>query len=171
MLSITNLFKETGVLICRFDFSEAQAGKSACDRMSATVKGNIRRYVNEGNDCENSLQFIQAAKTTSFTTIIAGRLTYNHMSEQKMQWSGIKKFNNIKYELNDNPHNYRHSATNKTLRATVWRAFGIGVGKEYELEQKIVNIDCIETIDEHVDNEWKFDGISCRHKGIYEMFI
>jgi hypothetical protein len=159
------------VLVHRFDFSEAQAGKSACDRMSATIKGNIRRYVNEGNDCENSSQFIQAAKTTSFTTIIAGRLIYDNVPEQKMQWAGVKKFNNILYEVVDNPHNYRQSTTNTALRATVWRSFGIGAGKQYELQEKVVNMDRIEIIDEHINNEWKFDGLPCHHKGIYEVFV
>ncbi|CAF1472623.1 unnamed protein product, partial [Rotaria sordida] len=134
--------------------------------MSSTVKANVRRYVNEGNDCENSVQFVQAAKATSFTTIMAGRLTSYNIPEQRIQWSGIKKFNNIQYDIKNNSHNYRYSTTvNASLQATVWRAFGIGIGKQYDLQQKVVNIDPIETIAEHIDNGWKFDGLPCHRKG------
>jgi len=171
-LSIPSLFEETGVLIHRFDFSEPQAGKNACDRMSATIKGNVRRYVSEGHDCENSLQFVQAAKATSFTTIIASRLSSHNMPEQRVQWHGIKKFNNILYEIKNDSHSYRRSiTTNSTIQATVWRAYGIGVGKQYELQEKVVNIDPVEVVTEHTDNGWKFDGFPFHRKGIYGVFI
>ena len=173
-MSIPALFDQTGVLIRRFDFSEPQAGKSACDRMSATIKGNIRRYVNEGHDCENSQQFVQAAKSTLFTNIVASRLISYNMSEQKVQWRGIKKFNNILYEINNESRSGgRRSTTTTTkssIRARVWRAYDIGVGKKYDLEEKVVGIDPIEMITEHSDNEWKFDGFPGRDKSMYRFF-
>lgn len=171
-MSIPTLFDQTGILIRRFDFSEPQAGKSACDRMSATIKGNIRRYVNEGNDCENSQQFVQAAKSTLFTNVIASRLSSYNMPEHKLQWHGIKKFNNILYEINNESRGHRPSTTtnNSSIRARVWRAYGIGAGKKYDLEEKPIDIDPIEMIIEHTDNEWKFDGFPGVNKSIYRFF-
>ncbi len=139
--------------------------------MSATIKENIRRYVNEGNDCENSLQFIQGAKTTSHTTVIGGRLIYDNAPEQKAQWTGIKKFNNVLYEVVDNLRGYHQSTANTVLRATVWRAFGIGAGKQCELREKVVSLDRIEIVGEHINNEWKFDGLPCHHRGTHQVFL
>ena len=74
MLCIPTLFEETGVLINRFDFSEPQAGKSIGDRMAATTKGNIRRYVNEGNNCETSTEFVKAAGSTHMQRLLLVKL-------------------------------------------------------------------------------------------------
>jgi len=169
LLAIPILLKETGVLVSRFDFSEPQAGKSFCDRMSATIKGNVRRYVNEGNDCETSADFVQAAKSTAYTTISAGKLNLLTVSQQKMQWPGIKKFNNIQYDIKNNSFDSGRSmtTTTPTIQATMWRAFSIGIGKHHQLQQNILNIDPIETSVEYNNNEWKSEGIPCHRKGIY----
>ena len=37
-------------IVVSYDFREAQSGKGACDRMAATVKIGIRRYINQGHD-------------------------------------------------------------------------------------------------------------------------
>ena len=39
-----------GVAVERNDFSDPQGGKGMCNRQAATIKGDIGRYVNEGND-------------------------------------------------------------------------------------------------------------------------
>lgn len=172
LLAIWNLFQETGIFICRYDFSEPQAGKSVCDRMAATIKGNIKRYVNEGNDCETSLQFVQAAKATSFTTIIAGKIISHNVSQERIQWPGITKFNNISYELKNSPNNYRQlTTTNTILQATVWRAFDIGIGQQYDIDKNFIKIDYIETMNQHIDNRWKSDGLPCRTKSMYKIFF
>ncbi len=159
------------MLIRRFDFSEPQAGKSVCDRMAATIKGNVRRYVNEGNNCETSVDFVQAAKSTPYVTIAASKINCFTMSEQKVQWQGIKQFNNIQYEIKQNSYNYgRATATTFSIQATTWRAFGIGIGKQQQLEQKIIIIDPIETIAEHNDNGWKSERVSCHRKSMYQIF-
>jgi hypothetical protein len=171
VLSIPTLFEETGVLIHRFDFSEPQAGKSVCDRMAATIKGNVRRYVNEGNDCETSAAFVQAARATPYVTIAASKINGFTMIEQKFQWPGIKQFNNIQYEIKQNSYNYgRSMAITFNIKATMWRAFGIGIGKQHQLEQKIIIIDPIEITVEHNNNEWKSAGVSCHRKGLYQIF-
>ena len=39
----------------RNDFSDPQGGKGVCDRKAATIKGDVGRYVNEGNNVINAL--------------------------------------------------------------------------------------------------------------------
>ena len=172
LLSVPMLLEETDVLINRFDFSELQAGKSVCDRMAATVKANIRRYVNEDNNCETTAEFVQAARSTSYTTIAAGKITRSSTIEQKVQWPGIKQFNNVQYEIKKDPSTYgRSTETTFNIQATVWRAFGIGAGKQHQLQQKVINIDPIESVVEHNNNEWKPEVIPYNRKSTYQSFL
>jgi hypothetical protein len=71
ILAVEQLYHDTGVLIKRIDYSEAQAGKSVCDRKSANVKGECRRHVNEGHNITNSSEFIEGAKSTKGLSISA----------------------------------------------------------------------------------------------------
>ncbi|CAB4013395.1 Hypothetical predicted protein, partial [Paramuricea clavata] len=52
--------KHTGIHIKRVDFSDPQEGKGACDRKAATVKGHVRRYINEGHDVATTEGFKDA---------------------------------------------------------------------------------------------------------------
>jgi len=58
------IFKLTGFLIRRFDFSDAQSSKGSCDTMTAITKGYIRRFINEKHDCINSFDFVNATRST-----------------------------------------------------------------------------------------------------------
>ena len=81
ILAVEQLYRETGVLIERIDFSEAQAGKSVCDRRSADLKGECRCHVNEGNDITNSVEFINGAKSTKCLSIVACELNEKRTSK------------------------------------------------------------------------------------------
>lgn len=70
ILAVEQLYHETGVLVERIDYSEPQAGKSACDRRSADLKAECRRHVNEGHDITNGAEFIDGAKSTKQLSII-----------------------------------------------------------------------------------------------------
>ena len=50
----------TGIHIKRVDFSDPQGGKGACDRKADTVKGHVRRYINEGHAVEIAEEFKNA---------------------------------------------------------------------------------------------------------------
>lgn len=65
---------QTGFLIERIDYSEAQAGKSVCDCRSADLKAECRRYVHEGHDITNSTEFIDGRKSTNGFSIVACEL-------------------------------------------------------------------------------------------------
>ena len=49
-----------------------QGGKGVCDRKATTIKGDIGRYVNEGNDVIDVLQFKTAIKAGQGTTGVRG---------------------------------------------------------------------------------------------------
>ena len=42
--------ESTGIKVRKVDFSDPQGGKGPCDRKVATVKADVLRYVNEGNN-------------------------------------------------------------------------------------------------------------------------
>lgn len=81
ILAVEQLYHETGILIERIDYSEAQAGKSVCDRRSADLKGECRRHVNEGHDITNSAEFIDGAKSTKGLSIVACELAEKKISK------------------------------------------------------------------------------------------
>jgi len=128
LLAVNQIYKLTGVFIRRFDFSDAQSGKGPCDRMAAVIKANVRRFINEKNDCITSSDFVNAAKSTQYTTVRACRLAQPPVPMKK-RWSGVQSFNNIEYELVSNRDNNRRRTTGEEIRVTVRRAFGIGAGK------------------------------------------
>jgi hypothetical protein len=47
LLSIEQLFKETGIWIKSINYCDPQSGKGPCDRMAAVIKCSIRRFINE----------------------------------------------------------------------------------------------------------------------------
>ena len=61
LLSVEQLFKETGIWVQSIGFSDLQSGKGPCDRMAAVIKCSIRRFINEKNDCTNAMEFLEAA--------------------------------------------------------------------------------------------------------------
>jgi hypothetical protein len=105
--AVQEIFRNTGVLIRRIDFSEPQAGKGPCDRRAAVIKGEVRRHVNEKHNCTNSVEFVQASKSTQHLSVFASELSLsnnNTLSEDstkrstKTSWAGISNLFNLQYE-------------------------------------------------------------------------
>ena len=110
LLSVKQIYRLTGVFIQRFDFSYAQSGKGSCDRIAAVTTANIRRFINKNNDCVTSSAFVNAAKTTKYTTERVCRWTQSP-DPMKRKWSGIQSVNNIEYELISNGDNNGRQTT------------------------------------------------------------
>lgn len=134
LLAVEQLYQETGIFVSRVDFSDAQSGKGPCDRMASVMKGNIRRFVDEKNDCVTSSNFVEAAKSTRFVTIMACRLSNSSLSS-KTRWQGVQNFNNIRYEFMSNKFNHQSGISDREIKITVWRAFGIGSGQTFYLSK------------------------------------
>ena len=53
-MSVPATEKAAGVKVAEVSFSDPQGGKGPADRMAATIKGHITRFVNEGNNVTNA---------------------------------------------------------------------------------------------------------------------
>ncbi|KAK3745610.1 hypothetical protein QZH41_003628 [Actinostola sp. cb2023] len=130
ILACPEIAKSTGIKIARIDFSDPQGGKGAADRLAATGKCHIRTYINEGNDVSTAEQMkdallssggIEGVRVVSLETI-----DNPNISEHTPKIPAISKLNNFEF-------------SNSSIR--VWRAYGIGAGKEITIEQPSNDID------------------------------
>lgn len=151
----------------RFDFSDAQSGKCPCDRMAAVMKANIRRFINEKNNCISSSDFVRAAKTTRYMTLKSCRLQ-NSSTSNKSKWAGIHNYNNIKYELVSKRALLQAKSEDNEITVTVWRAFNIGPGQSFSWSKLNVSgytITPLEISLRHDNDQWQNDSFG---KGDYE---
>ena len=106
--AIEEIFHTTGIFICRIDFSEPQSDKNVCDRRTAVIIGEVRRYIGEKHNVTNSMQFVAAAKSTSHLSIFASKvptteniilLNSTIKISTKTTWPSIRIIFNIQYEV------------------------------------------------------------------------
>lgn len=160
LLAVEQLYQMTGIFVSRVDFSDAQSGKGPCDRMASVMKGNIRRFVNEKNDCVTSSNFVEAAKSTRFVTLMTCRLS-NSPSASKTRWQGVQNFNNIRYELTSSKFNQQSRKSDREIKVTVWRAFGIGSGQTFNwsnLNPRADHLVPIQIGTRHENLDWQADS-------------
>ena len=104
-----------GVAVVGNNFSDPQGGKGVCDRKAATIKGDVGRYVNEGNDVINALKLKTAIESGQGTTgVKASYVAAKPSSTFNIKWDGISLLNNFEYDKTG---------------VRVWRAFNVGSGK------------------------------------------
>jgi hypothetical protein len=156
LLSVEQLFEETGIWIKSFDFSDPQSGKGPCDRLAAVIKCLIRRFINEKNNCGNAIEFLAAsgdflqiffdsASYFAFSVVLErAKGVEFHASEirnihtEKIEWKGVKQINNIEYTQG---HTTQSVKTSTKVR--VWQSWKIGSGKAYrwcDLEETVKKI-------------------------------
>ncbi|XP_078696170.1 uncharacterized protein LOC144924634 [Branchiostoma floridae x Branchiostoma belcheri] len=112
-IAVANLLSESGISIERIDFSDPQGGKGPCDRKAATVKSNMRIYLNEGHDLTSASQMKKAMTATS----VAADITVADLPKPKkasVKLDGISLQNNF------------HLSTSGVR---VWQAYNVGPGK------------------------------------------
>ena len=106
------------------DFSDPQGGKGACDRKAATVKGHVRRFINEGHDVLTAEDFKEAI--LSFGGLDGVRVALMDQITTKVsvkgKWEGVSHLNNFLYP-------------NDVLGVTLWRSYDIGEGKTLPWEK------------------------------------
>lgn len=129
--------------------------------MAAVTKGNIRRFINEKNDCTTNSDFVTAAKSTKYMTLFACRLP-SSSGKNKIRWPGIQSFNNIDYELVSQQIGRTSKTNENEVKITVWRAFNIGSGRIFYLSKlKAAKCDIrpIEVSIRHDDYTWQSDNV------------
>uniref|UniRef100_A0A8R1UQ91 C2H2-type domain-containing protein n=1 Tax=Pristionchus pacificus TaxID=54126 RepID=A0A8R1UQ91_PRIPA len=122
--SIPHLAKKNGVAIHSFSFSEAQNGKSSCDRVAAQVKRKLRDFVARGNNIRNAKELFSAIsqsglKGLSRTTVKREKTEKAEKALGKLlrpKMEGISGFGHFVFDKN-------------TIR--VWKMNGIGDGRLY----------------------------------------
>ena len=119
-----DITRQTGVHIKRVDFSDPQGGKGACDRKAATVKGHVRRFINEGHDVLTAEDFKEAI--LSFGGLDGVRVALvdqiTTMVSVKGKWEGVSHLNNFLYPID-------------VQGVTLWRSYHIGEGKTLPWEK------------------------------------
>lgn len=106
------------ISVRRWDFSEAQSGKGACDRASALVKKNVRLYAAENHKCTNAEEFVACADSYNgvrSATIVHGQLNVQKPAA-KPKIPLISSYNNFQFEDNG--------------EIIEWQAYKIGPGKK-----------------------------------------
>ena len=53
-LTVPAIVQESGIQVVELGFSDPQDGKRPADRMAATIKGHLNRFVNGGNNISNA---------------------------------------------------------------------------------------------------------------------
>ncbi|CAF3157820.1 unnamed protein product, partial [Rotaria sp. Silwood2] len=126
LLSVEQLFKDTGIWIRSIDFSDPQSGKGPCDRIAAVIKCLIRRFIDEKHNCTNAIEFLKASERTKGVEFYASEVQNIH--NEKIEWKGVKQINNIEYIQRQTT-----SSTKKSTELRVWQYWKVGPGKLYRL--------------------------------------
>lgn len=123
--SCSVISQSSGLNIARIDFSDPQGGKGAADRLAATCKAHIRRYVNEGNDVTTADQMKEAINSYGGVqgVRVAAMESIDEILEMTQKIPGISKLNNFAFE------------TKTCTSVRTWRAYGIGKGKLIAVEK------------------------------------
>lgn len=100
ILAIPAIQSSSGMRILAVDFSDPQGGKGPADRMSATCKNHIRRYINEGHDVTNAQQMKTAILShggVEGVRVAVVEASVNETPEQR-KIPGINKLNNFEFK-------------------------------------------------------------------------
>ena len=99
------------MLVVITDFCDPQGGKGACDRKSASLKCNIKVYLNSGSNIETSDEMKETIQSFGGMSS-CGSHTAPTFSNIKLE--GVSSISNVEY-------------SDKGMR--IWRAYKIGQGK------------------------------------------
>lgn len=123
IVSVPEIAKASGVQVAEVCFSDPQGGKGPADRMAATIKGHITRFVNEGNNVTNAKEMEMAVLSygglPGIRVAVLDRLGEPETAGPQQKITGISKLNNFSFSPGE---------------VKVWQAFDIGPGKNVRLE-------------------------------------
>ena len=121
LASCAQMKAKTGTAVARVDFSDPQGGKGSCDRKAATIKAHVKRFINEGHDVLNAVDFKNAMLShggiRDVRVVVVDASTAEKDTQLQTKWEGISSLNNFLYSDNT---------------VIVWRADNVGVGKHIE---------------------------------------
>ncbi|KXJ23561.1 hypothetical protein AC249_AIPGENE12379 [Exaiptasia diaphana] len=120
----------TGIHIKRVDFSDPQGGKGACDRKAATVKGHVRRFINEGHNVDTAEDFKNAVLSHGGINGVRVALVDYIKCDISVEgkWDDISSLNNFSFDENGK-------------KVTVWKSYDVGEGKCRLRKEKLTLLD------------------------------
>ena len=109
------------------DFSDPQGGKGSCDRKAANINNHMHSFLNSGHDISNAEDVQSAIQSNGgvhgVATVLCGSLTIPD-PKPFPKWDGVSFINDIQM---------------KGEEMKVWRAYGVGDGKEVQYSNFALN--------------------------------
>lgn len=124
--TVADISETTGVDIKRWDFSEPQSGKSACDRNANRLKLNVRRMTDMGGNCRTAEEFAHCITMVDYPQLkgglngditVLGDVADERDHQDTYSIRGIRKFNNFWFN---------------STGLIAWKASSIGEGEYYD---------------------------------------
>nr|XP_022331330.1 uncharacterized protein LOC111129325 [Crassostrea virginica] len=133
-LAIPGISMRTGVFIARYDFSEAQSGKSYCDAKIAHMRGKLCKVAASGHNILSAADMKSALDLYGGTTgCQASHVEMKEMPPSAARYpiKGISRISNVEFE--------------RGLMRT-WQAYGIGRGKQIPIDHENNDLAVLEII-------------------------
>ena len=106
----------TGIDVCRMDFSDPQGVKGACDRKAATFKAHVHKYVNEVHNVQYAEQLQTANGGVNRVRVAVVDAAVSACELPQVKLDGVSTLNIFQYSID---------------MLTLWRAFNVEKGKKF----------------------------------------
>lgn len=114
--SVSAISSKQAIKIKRWDFSDPQAGKDACDRSSGIIKRHVRLFAAENNKCTNAAEFVKCASSHNgiigTTFIHAAMPDTSRTAGRRIIIPSIRQYNNFAFDRS---------------YMTAWRAYEVSI--------------------------------------------
>ncbi|XP_076102090.1 uncharacterized protein LOC143071577 [Mytilus galloprovincialis] len=112
--AIHGISERTDIFIQRYDYNEAQSGKSYCDSKIAHMRRKMRMYVASGGNIQNPVDMRDAI--LSGKGVVGCRVAVAEINTEKQQifshkWKGVQNITNLGFMAE---------------KVIIWKAYGIG---------------------------------------------
>ncbi|XP_076088156.1 uncharacterized protein LOC143058541 isoform X1 [Mytilus galloprovincialis] len=121
--AIHGISERTDIFIQRYDYSEAQSGKSYCDSKIAHMRRKMRMYVASGGNIQNPVDMRDAI--LSGKGVVGCRVAVAEINTEKQQifshkWKGVQNITNLGFMAE---------------KVIIWKAYGIGNGNSIPMSE------------------------------------
>ena len=148
----------SGTFISRYTFSEAQAGKAACDRMTSAKKRVLEAYVNSGHNVETVGDMMEAFQTAERLGIAPKNVELyimeidRHLQERKPEFKAISSYNDFQFSRDSDD-------------ITAWQHHGIGQGLKLRFARVLNEREKYDETQWTIKHTLKIDGPSTDDDG------
>ena len=130
LLAIQQVAAKNKLQLSRVDFSDSQGMKGSCNRKAATIRNDLKIYLNSGHDIETAEQMLVAMESLGGVPSVRVTLCgpQSPVKLRVFKWDGVSFLNNTEY-------------TRDGIR--VWRVYNVGKEKfipwsEFNIQKNLV---------------------------------